>query len=887
MNAKPWIVLSLLLAGLQCAAETPVIYLKNGDSAPGSIENTVPSGNLLWNAPFFATPLEFAPSEIKEITFPKRQARFPSGTNNYSVTTLTGNQLHGVLKSITPDHIQISSLRHGELTLLRKEVASMQNLDEYWQYSVTRKGNWTRSHWYEDKSNQLSTRLRNTSISGTMVLLEPYHVHLKLSWEKTPSFHLGLKQEGGAIKPGIGISLETWEEDLVLLLNNDFLPIRKFPKDQAGNFECHLYVDASKAAVHLFDNNFEHLGTLNAKPGSGMEKVNFRLQNRGEDLNLDSLDVTSWNNQLPSPTNIHKSVRTMDGRTLGGYLHSFSAKDKTLFIPGFPIIEDASFESFSFQPAEPDYEPPIGTVNLQFDDMTELTGVLKELDRSSVKIQIPASKEPVYCKVDGLSSITWNHLKIEKPAVVSEEQDRLDWDRGHLHGTLVPTTEEELPLAWKSSTSDNLIPINKGKTFSIHRAKPAPAAYASEDFPTLLHLNSRMEIPVRIQQFSEKPILSGLLPDELAFKDGPEKKLVIRSPILPEPVLFPSSKIRAVRFPVNGVSTVGKGKWRIPPEMRDNVRHEEGKLLISEKTVFYGYAEPDTSMEILIEDAKKRNFKITVLNSVSESNLKRVIDKDAPDMNGGGWNHRSSYPLPLVNVFREGGSCSVQLMERNSSSGSGSTSRKKDWTLTLKHEDKLNVKINHSSKSLPFVPENPTVLVIEPSGDPLYIQSAELLSGFLAFPVPSTIGKNLTLPRLAAKSPPPNILLAPNGDILRGHLEGITKKTLDFRSIKRRLQIPRERCSAILWMSPPDQEKAIPGISQESVRLELPNGITLPINLESYKDGKLFGTSNELGKCQAHFHSIQTLHFGNSGLLKPLETFDQWQYTLNAPKPLE
>ena len=887
MNANIRIVSTLLFTGLLGFAKTPVIYLKNGDSVPGSIRETLPSGDLLWNAPFFAKPLSLHTSEIAEITFPKRQIKFPSGKYSYSVTTRSGNQLHGELQSISPEYIKISSQRHGELTLLRKEITNLQNLDEYWQYSVTRKGNWSHSHWYEDKTSQLSTRLMNVEISGTMILLEPYHIHLKLSWEKSPRFHLGLKQEGGAIKPGIGISLETWEEHLVLLLNNDFLPIRKLPKDRAGTLECHLYVDASESSIHLFDEKFKHLGTLKAKPGSGMEKVNFHLQNRSEDLTLEALDVTSWNQQLPSQSNSHTIIQTKDGRTFNGYLHGFSAKDKTLFMPGYPVLDADSFEFLSFQSSQPGFEPPIGTVNLQFDDMTRLTGVLKKMDGSSATIQIPASKDPVYCKIDGLTSITWNHLKIEKRATPPEEQDRLVWDNGHLHGLLLPTEKYELPLVWKTLSSEQLIPFKKGETFSIQRSKPEAATYDQVDYPALLHLQSRMEIPIRIQEFSEKPILNGLLPDKLAFQELPEKKLVIHSPLLPEPVLFPASKIRALRFPVNGVSSAAKGRWQIPPEMRENVRNENGKLLISDKTVFYGYAEPESSLDILIENAKKRNFKFTILNSASETNLKRVIEKDAPDMNGGGWSHRNSYPLPLINVFREGGSCSVQLMEKNSGSGTGSTSRKNDWTLTLKHEDKLRVKINHSSKSLPFDPENPTVIVLDPMGELLSIKSSEFLDGFLAFPAPSSIGKNLTLPRLAAKSPPPNILLAPNGDILRGYLEGISKDTLDFRSIKRRLKIPRERCSAILWMSPPDQKENRTNISQESVRLEFPNGITLPINLETYKDGKLIGASNELGKCQAHFHSIKTLHFGNTGFLQPMETFDQWQYTLNAPAPLE
>lgn len=209
--------------------------------------------------------------------------------------------------------------------------------------------------------------------------------------------------------------------------------------------------------------------------------------------------------------------------------------------------------------------------------------------------------------------------------------------------------------------------------------------------------------------------------------------------------------------------------------------------------------------------------------------------------------------------------------------------------IQLVFDDIIRVKVNGDSQStLNYNPDHPVAVHILPQGSSqnLVLQSNELSRASVAFPAPADLSKTLALPRLVAKSPPPHIITAHNGDILRGKLLRIVAGRMEFRSMKRRLNIPVERCSAILWMDPPGEQPPS-SIPQEISRVVLSNGLVLPITPKRFEDGRLIGTSETLGECQTPLDSISAFHFGKSGFLDPLPTFDPWQYTVNAPIPLD
>jgi len=61
----------------------------------------------------------------------------------------------------------------------------------------------------------------------------------------------------------------------------------------------------------------------------------------------------------------------------------------------------------------------------------------------------------------------------------------------------------------------------------------------------------------------------------------------------------------------------------------------------------------------------------------------------------------------------------------------------------------------------------------------------------------------LTIPRFRRATPPTHVLLAPNGDVLRGRIIAATENLITFASGLDELRVPMERVSAAVWLSPP------------------------------------------------------------------------------------
>ncbi len=64
----------------------------------------------------------------------------------------------------------------------------------------------------------------------------------------------------------------------------------------------------------------------------------------------------------------------------------------------------------------------------------------------------------------------------------------------------------------------------------------------------------------------------------------------------------------------------------------------------------------------------------------------------------------------------------------------------------------------------------------------------------------------LTVPRFAKDDPPRHLLLAANGDVLRGEIEAATDTHFGFRTGMENLNVPRERVRAVIWLQPPAKD---------------------------------------------------------------------------------
>ena len=320
---------ALVFLGVSTLAASPLLYFQDGDVVPGEIQEIGESGHLSWKAPFFKEPLSVPTAHIDSIQFPSSRIQFPKGEGVYQVITVQGDNLHGQLLSITPEQVRLETKRHGLVTLKRGHVARLQHLQGHWLHSSANKSNWALGGWYRKIGQQLSTNIRNAKVSDTFVFQQPFHFHIQLSFTSQPKFLLSLAQQGGALKPGVEVAVETWDDHLVLILNKQFTSLGKLGEGRR-QIDLHLYVAPALSFASVYDGEFKPLGSLEGKPGPKSEKFDFRLQNRADSMTIEKLDVTKWHGKPPPVSGSSAMVVGADGNSIHGHLHTFDAKEGTL-----------------------------------------------------------------------------------------------------------------------------------------------------------------------------------------------------------------------------------------------------------------------------------------------------------------------------------------------------------------------------------------------------------------------------------------------------------------------------------------------------------------------------------------------------------------------------
>ena len=187
----------------------------------------------------------------------------------------------------------------------------------------------------------------------------------------------------------------------------------------------------------------------------------------------------------------------------------------------------------------------------------------------------------------------------------------------------------------------------------------------------------------------------------------------------------------------------------------------------------------------------------------------------------------------------------------------------------------------------------------------------------------------LTVPRFRRDNPPTHVLIAANGDLLRGQLKSIREADVQFESRLEALRIDRSRVAAIVWLDPPKKDsgkkvekaaadnttsdqanaaapggesKVAPAVSEATVEEDSENGFVMGDEEESgmqalladgfsitmtparLENGQIKGHSKLLGDCAFPAATIKELFLGDPESRTSIAAFDQW-IARNAQEP--
>jgi peroxiredoxin len=147
----------------------------------------------------------------------------------------------------------------------------------------------------------------------------------------------------------------------------------------------------------------------------------------------------------------------------------------------------------------------------------------------------------------------------------------------------------------------------------------------------------------------------------------------------------------------------------------------------------------------------------------------------------------------------------------------------------------------------------------------------------------------LTLPRMQKTNPPTHLVIAKNGDYLRGRLSELNEKMLALEVRLESRQLPRDKISRIVWFHPEATEaeaKAPPlPLGEGLVQTLRRDGHRLTFQPDRCDAGVLSGKSEVLGKCRVDVSLVDQILFGKAiDDAAPQLAYHPWKLQ-DAPEP--
>jgi peroxiredoxin len=128
----------------------------------------------------------------------------------------------------------------------------------------------------------------------------------------------------------------------------------------------------------------------------------------------------------------------------------------------------------------------------------------------------------------------------------------------------------------------------------------------------------------------------------------------------------------------------------------------------------------------------------------------------------------------------------------------------------------------------------------------------------------------LLLPRMRRDLPPQQVIIGRNGDLLRGHLEAMTRSNLQFRTGLESVTIPKERLSAVVWLQKEIDPAAEAAELQEPTSsapnrywIDLNSGGRLEVSVEAWDEAQVLAQHPWLGQCRIPRADIHRIHAAN------------------------
>jgi len=167
---------------------------------------------------------------------------------------------------------------------------------------------------------------------------------------------------------------------------------------------------------------------------------------------------------------------------------------------------------------------------------------------------------------------------------------------------------------------------------------------------------------------------------------------------------------------------------------------------------------------------------------------------------------------------------------------------------------------------------------------------ASITPGSIAAPAVDAKAREhaLMVPRFRKEDPPRHVLLAANGDLLRGVIEAATARHFSIRSGLETLQVPRDRVTAAVWLTKLDADPKEPvrDVTKDATHwLLLSSGARLALKVTAFEKDALLGHSALLGDCRVPLTQLASLRSTAPVPSAAMLALRSWQLRA-APEPV-
>ncbi len=839
------IICLLILSTVSFAEEkTGTLYWANGDSLPGELLET--NGNQLrWKSSLFREPLLLDTRALSAVRFDHSNEVVVTD-EAFRLITRSGNVLHGALSDITEKLVELRSTRHSTIYVDRTQIRSLRRLDNpsLIYLGPTGLNGWKTlsskrkvDDWQRTDEGYLKTRRDKAQLFRRLDIPGRAEIEVALATTGQMQFHLGLSDNAED-----DVHLETWDDTLVALVDEEFVEIQQIPKG-LKQLTLRIYWDQKNQTLSVYSEAGAELGSITGtsrNPG----KPGVFIENHGPGLTVKSIRVSHWDGSKPKPVQKGQNrIHLIDGKLLYGTVQSLEGQiitvqkeddDEETRIPMDQID--------SIYLADDEKTIADGSTNVFWLDGSRITGELTEIKDGNIGIKTNYSSDPIISKLKKSNRLQFNPGEKVAGGQAKDGEDMLYCSGGKLRGTLVGNGNDtgEAALRWRPVGGLNSSPLAPNCDARFVRGKRTKEiTYDKKKFGDLLYLVSGDIVPCHVDSITEEA-----LHIETAFAKGRK---------------IPHDNVKAIELSnADALTSTGFDARGWDKGSGKDVKFDGNK--------------------VTFKSAGRVTHKNVFAGGTASFSMK--------------W-PSNSYVTATLRLFQSSGAggCTLQLTGQNnrlyvseSTNGRGrmlnaSVSNNDAKVQLVLKDEKLQVLVNKRLilTTNKLKRRRGAGLTLQVSQNRFFNgrnnnANAEVVFSKLVATRGTAVRsyvdseakeRALIVPRFRRDKPSTHVLIAPNGDLLRGKLRMVTPEQVRFSSRLEDFRFERKRVAAIIWLHP-DGTKDQPEPEQDApvVRAVLDGGLGLVLVPNRMTEDQLMGESPVLGECAVPVSAIRELFAG-------------------------